>query len=347
MAITPTDAILRVQDNTGRPSTDQQCPAAVIARRLDTEYKNLHRRVSDEFPTFYEKTILANVGAGVAGSVTLTVTLTGTIFSDLDDPDRTGSTYGFGIVFTLDDASTVTFSGLGDSVAFTDSGSNVTTYEGTASTFSLVVPSPIPAGRAIASVAVTVTMIAQATALTAATLTLKRTGGAAAELGSYSLMTLGTTVSSGFALYADVNYYGANWIGEPADFESLRLLERLTGNGQWMPVASSSSLNRRESLNISFYEQGRFLMLSPDSEAPGQYRLTYESRVPETYTYYDLPAGFEQIIIEEASAFVRQRHEEDPTYHKREGQRIWDDQYMSLWNRFGSHGRSGLNITRE
>ena len=347
MAITPTDAILRVQDNTGRPSTDQQCPAAVISRRLDTEYKILHRKISEEFPTFYEKTILANVGTGAAGTITMPVTLVGAAFGDLDDPERTGSDYGFGIVFTLDNGSTITFSGLGDRVAFTDSVGNVTTYNNTDTTFSLVIPTAITAGRSVVSVAFTCTMIAQADGLASATVTLKRTGGTSAELGSYSLMTLGTTVSSGFALYADVNYYGANWIGEPADFESLRLLERLTGNGQWMPVASSSSLNRRESLNISFYEQGRFLMLSPDSEAPGQYRLTYESKVPDGYTYYDLPDGFEQIIIEETSAFVRQRHEEDPTYHKREAQRIWDDQYMSLWNRYGSHGRSGLNITRE
>jgi hypothetical protein len=24
---------------------------------------------------------------------------------------------------------------------------------------------------------------------------------------------------------------------------------------------------------------------------------------------------------------------------------IWDEQYMALWNRYGSHGQSGMNLT--
>jgi hypothetical protein len=43
-----------------------------------------------------------------------------------------------------------------------------------------------------------------------------------------------------------------------------------------------------------------------------------------------------------------QRHNEveQMAYHMAEAVKIWDEAYMGLWNRYGSHGKSGLNITR-
>jgi hypothetical protein len=353
MALTPTDAIVRVQDNTGRASTDQQCPSAVIGRRLDTEYRLLRRRVATEFPEFYERTSEVEVGTGVANTVTMTVTLVGKDFSQLTDVGGHGNTFGFGITLTLDDGSTVV-----NSIGFSLSAPTATSVDAygvgqvvangsTASTFTIALPAGIPVGRSVVSVSTTVTTVAAATGLTSAALTLRRTGGTAAELTTAALTVLATTTTSGLDLYGDPDYTGATWIAKPNDYESLRLLEKQTNNGYWMPVVIYPSLNRHEATGISFYEQGTRLVLFPETEAPGTYRITYLTKAVDGYTSYDVPDGLEQIIVEETSAFVRQRHEEDPGYHKAIAKQIWDDQYMSLWNRYGSHGRSGLNITRE
>lgn len=353
MALTPADAIVRVQDNTGRASTDQQCPSAVISRRLDTEYKLLRRRVAAEFPEFYEKTTTVNVATGVAGSVYMTVTLVGKNFSQLSDPGGHGNTFGFKVYLTLDDATIIEndvgfwLTGPTSSSVDGNGVGLVYAYGATASTFSLALPAGITVGKGVVGTSVVVTSAAAATGLTSATLTLKRTGGTAAELGTVDLKVAATTTTTGIDLYCDPNYTGASWIAKPSDYESLRLLEKQTNNGYWMPVEIYPSLNRHEATGVSFYEQGQRLVLFPETEATGTYRITYLTKPVSGYTTYDLPDGLEQIIVEETSAFVRQRHEEDPSYHKAIAKQIWDDQYMSLWNRYGSHGRSGLNITRE
>lgn len=64
-ALTPANLIVRVLENVGRVSGDEQCPAAVIERRADDEYRSLRRRLSAEFPSLYE---------GLSSETTLTTT---------------------------------------------------------------------------------------------------------------------------------------------------------------------------------------------------------------------------------------------------------------------------------
>lgn len=140
---------------------------------------------------------------------------------------------------------------------------------------------------------------------------------------------------------------GATTITKPADCESVRVVERQDGQ-LWYPLEVAPSLNRDQYGKISFYEMGAILQLAPDSAAPGTYRLIYIATPATTITTYDVPDGLEEILVEQASAFARQRHNELEfvAYHKGEAERIWNDNYMALWSRYGSHGRSGLNQTR-
>lgn len=52
--ITATEAATRVLEAIGRVSGDTACPAAAIAKRIDTEYRRLRRRLAFEFPSMYE-----------------------------------------------------------------------------------------------------------------------------------------------------------------------------------------------------------------------------------------------------------------------------------------------------
>ena len=200
-SLAPSDLVIRVLENVGRVSGDQQCPSDAIMRRGDDEYRRLRRRLSAEFPTLYEK---------------------------LSTP----------------------------------------------------------------------------TTLTTAT---------------------------SFA--------------KPTDCETIRVMEKQSG-AYWTSVPVAPSLNRDEIGCLAFYEEGANVVIVPTASAPGTYRMFYISTPAATITTYDVPDGVEGIIIEEVSAWARQRHEEDPSYHKAAAKQIWDDQYMALWNRYGSHGMSGLQITR-
>lgn len=206
-SLTPTDATQRVLENVGRVVGDAQCPAAAIQRKLDDSYRTLRRRLSEEFPTIYEK-----------------------------------------------------------------------------------VSSPI-------------------------------------------------TVAAGAVSF-----------NKPTDCEAIRVLEKQSAYNSscWYPVDVAPSLNRDQYGTLSFYEMGAVLYLSPFPAAPGTYRLYYIASPPDTITTYDVPNGLERILIEEASAWARQRHNEmeQVAYHLAQARQIWDDNYMGLWRRYGSHGQSGLQEAR-
>ena len=132
---------------------------------------------------------------------------------------------------------------------------------------------------------------------------------------------------------------------KPSDCETVRVCEKQSG-AYWTSVPVAPSLNRDEIGALCFYEQGANIVITPSASAPGSYRLYYLMSPPTTVTTYDVPNGLEGIIIEETSAWARQRHNEDPTFHKQAAQQIWTEQYMALWNRYGSSGQPGLQITR-
>lgn len=134
-------------------------------------------------------------------------------------------------------------------------------------------------------------------------------------------------------------------IAKPTDCETIRVMEKQSG-AYWTSLPLAPSLNRDEIGCLAFYEEGANVVIVPSGSAPGTYRMFYIAAPASTVTTYDVPDGMEGIIIEEVSAWARQRHEEDPSYHKSCAKQIWDDQYMALWNRYGSHGATGLQVTR-
>jgi hypothetical protein len=199
-ALSEANAVIRVLENVGRVSGDQQLPSDAIIRRLDDEYRRLRRRLSDEFPSLYEA--------------------------------RSGN----------------------------------------------------------------------------------------------------LTIAAGASSFA-----------KPTLCEKVLVVQKQVGS-EWPSLPVAPSLNRDEVAYLCFYEQGANIVISPLLSAPGTYRCYYIQAPAASVTAYDVPDGLEGIIIEEASAWARQRHDEDPTYHKMEARRIWDEQYMSLWDRYGPSGRPGLNV---
>jgi hypothetical protein len=135
-------------------------------------------------------------------------------------------------------------------------------------------------------------------------------------------------------------------VAKPTDCEAIRVFEKSTG-AAWYPLQVSSSLNREIPAALSFYEIGANLQIMPESQAAGTYRLFYTEAPPAVITTYEVPDGLEGIIIEKVSAWARQRHNEmeHVNYHLTMAKTIWDEQYMALWNRYGSHGQSGMNLT--
>jgi hypothetical protein len=157
---------------------------------------------------------------------------------------------------------------------------------------------------------------------------------------SFEFPSLYERTSTNFTLTTTVTSFA-----KPDDCEHVRVVERQAGD-RWNSIVVAPSLNRDEVGGICFYEQGANIVVVPPLSAPGVYRCHYLAVPPAIVTTYDVPDGMEGIIIEEVSAWARQRHEEDPSYHKAVAKQIWDDQFMPLWNRYGSHGQSALQITR-
>lgn len=142
---------------------------------------------------------------------------------------------------------------------------------------------------------------------------------------------------------------GQSTIAKPTDCASVRVLEKQAGSN-WYPMDMAPSLNRDQFGGNCFYEMGGTIHLTPPETAPGNYRIFYTATPTAIISTYDVPDGLEGILIEEVSAWGRQRHNEMEHYslHKAEAKRIWDDAWMAIYKstKPGSHSRSGLQITR-
>lgn len=159
---------------------------------------------------------------------------------------------------------------------------------------------------------------------------------------------LSTFVPSLFQAVASIAISAGNSFAKPAGFESLILLERLGSGGRYFPVGilDPSALDANQPLRVSAYEQGSTFVVMPEAQAIGTYRLTYGTAPSAGYLSFDLPAGFEDIVIERCASWVRVRHDEDPGHHDREADRIWREQITPLRRRYGRHPVGGLAITR-
>jgi hypothetical protein len=155
---------------------------------------------------------------------------------------------------------------------------------------------------------------------------------------SFEFPSLYESVSGPTVITADV-------LTKPTDFEALHVLQKQDGGG-WTALGALPSLNREDSMELGFFEMGDTFKITPVANAPGTYRMYYATGPGATYTTMDLPIGLEDIVIELVAVWACRRHSEEAQYHAEEAKRIWDEQYMALWNRYGAHSRSGLNVAR-
>jgi hypothetical protein len=136
-------------------------------------------------------------------------------------------------------------------------------------------------------------------------------------------------------------------IAKPTDCETVRLVERKSGN-QWFPLEVAQSYSRSYPDGLSFYERGADLIITPTELAPGVYRVHYVKTPASPIVTYDVPDGLETIIVELVSAWIRQRQNEveQVNYHLAQAKRIWDENYSALRRRYGSHSASALKRER-
>lgn len=116
-------------------------------------------------------------------------------------------------------------------------------------------------------------------------------------------------------------------IAKPVDYGGLIRLEFEYPQGLWIP------LSLRPLLLASVGWQ---------RDVSGNYRLTYVQRPMDGYTVFDVPDGCEDLILEPVKAWVRQRHDEDPSFHLSRRAQLEQELRSELSFRYGAHGRSIL-----
>jgi len=130
------------------------------------------------------------------------------------------------------------------------------------------------------------------------------------------------------------------------DFERLVKVEKLYG-GTYYPVDVETVLMSGDPGALSVAETPTTLVFSPAASAPGTYQVTYLVGALATIvagTAIDLPTGLEDVIVERACAWVRQRHREleHVAYHERRAAEILEEHTRYLKQRYGAMGQPGL-----
>ena len=129
-----------------------------------------------------------------------------------------------------------------------------------------------------------------------------------------------------------VGAQGGATIAKPDDYERLIRIERQypSGNNSWYPLVMRSVLSQKAGIPV---------------DVSGQYRITYIKCPVDGYQYLDVPEGCEDIILEEVAARVRNRHDEDPSFSQGVVAQLKREAMADLRMRYGSHGRSCLQLT--
>jgi hypothetical protein len=120
-------------------------------------------------------------------------------------------------------------------------------------------------------------------------------------------------------------------IDKEDDYERIIRLEYEYPHDNWIP------LSMRPMLNSSSWWQ---------RDVSGTYRVTYVQRPVDGYTVFDVPDGCEDLILEPVKAWVRQRHDEDPSFHLGRRVQLEKELRADLSFRYGAHSRSILGGSR-
>ena len=116
-------------------------------------------------------------------------------------------------------------------------------------------------------------------------------------------------------------------IAKPTNYDRVVRMEYEFPTGNWVPLAMRPMLHAS-----SWWLR----------DVSGTYRLTYVYRPVDGYTSLDVPDGCEDLILEPVKAWIRQRHDEDPSFHIARRQQLEKEIRASLGMRYGAHGRSLL-----
>lgn len=116
-----------------------------------------------------------------------------------------------------------------------------------------------------------------------------------------------------------------NIITKPDNFERLIRLELQLSQNYWQPLAMRPLLHASEGI---------------PRDVGGTYRLTYVMRPLDGDTSYVVPEGCEDIIVNLVAAWVKQRHEEDPSYFVGRAAQLKQELRSDLSMRNGAHARS-------
>jgi hypothetical protein len=120
---------------------------------------------------------------------------------------------------------------------------------------------------------------------------------------------------------------GVNTYTKPADFERLVRMEYQAATNSWYSLSTRPGL-----ISSSGYA----------SDVAGSYRLTYITRPEDGYTSFDLPDGAYQILMYQVSAWVRNRHEENPTFELTMVESLKKDLRRDIGMRNGDHPVCGM-----
>lgn len=140
-------------------------------------------------------------------------------------------------------------------------------------------------------------------------------------------------------------------------FERIVKVEKDVGGGDYLPIRVGDGLNSGSSaswyrtgstLAIEVHEQPARLVITPDAEAVGTWRLTWVAGAAASLVVgstLDLPLGLEDVVINRGAEFVSIRH--DPTqaaYFKMRADAILKEQKPLLMQRYGSMPQPGIVI---
>ena len=123
---------------------------------------------------------------------------------------------------------------------------------------------------------------------------------------------------------------GGATIAKPDDYERVIRFERQFPMNSWYPMAMRSIKNQKTGIAI---------------DVSGQYRLTYVARPVDGYDSFNVPEGCEDLLTLPVAAWLRVRHDEDPSFHMQRYADIKGTAIADLRMRYGAHQRTGLQLS--
>jgi hypothetical protein len=127
-------------------------------------------------------------------------------------------------------------------------------------------------------------------------------------------------------------------------FERLVRVEKLMGSDYYL-LDVTSSLEASTPGHLCVREMPDQLQLSPASQVFGTYRVAYLAGLAATCTTATdtgMPSDLDDVMIERACAWARQRHGDEWQYHTKMAEMKLEAAHSLLRSRYGAHGKMGL-----